>query len=83
MIKSLFIFLFILFSFGLTTQERSVGKCHMSHVTYHMNEYGKIVHRPCGSCISSVQEIEENFIKFFLLTQTWSEFNLSWLKPYA
>jgi len=55
----------------------------MSHVTYHMNEYGKIVHRPCGSCISSVQEIEENFIKFFLLTQTWSEFNLSWLKPYA
>jgi len=55
----------------------------MSHITYHMNECGKIVHRPCGSCISSVQEIEENFIKFFLLTQTWSEFNLSWLKPYA
>ena len=30
--------------------------------------YGKIVHRPCSSCISSVQEIEEDSIKFSLST---------------
>ena len=39
MAKSLFIFLFFSFSFGLTTQGRSVGKCHMSHVT------GQISHK--------------------------------------
>ena len=37
--KLLFIFLFFSFSFfflfGLTTQGRSVGKCHMSHVMPH------------------------------------------------
>jgi len=27
---------------------------------------GKVVHRPCSNCISSVQEIHENFIKFSL-----------------
>ena len=29
MAKSLFIFLFFSLSFGLTTQERSVGECHL------------------------------------------------------
>jgi len=52
----------------------------MSHDVSH-DEYGKIVHRPCNSCISSVQEIEEDFIEFSLLTQTWSEFK-SWLESY-
>jgi len=47
--KLLFIFLFL---FELTTQGRSVGKYHImeSH-----DECGKLVHRPCSSCISSVQ----------------------------
>jgi len=40
-------------------------------------EYGKIVHRLCSSCISSVQEINKNFIKFSLSTWTWSGFKLS------
>ena len=67
--KSLFIFLFFfffLFLFGLTTQERSVGKCYMTNIIYHSHmsrchsfishdECGKVVHRPCSSCISSVQ----------------------------
>ena len=44
---------------------------------------GKIVHRPCSSCISSVQEIEEDTIEFSLSTWTWSGFKLFWLKSYT
>ena len=56
----------------------SHNKCYMS---YHMlgnykvmsyDGYGKIVHRPCSNCISSIQEIKKNSIKFSLSTQTWS-----------
>jgi len=68
------------FSFELTTHKKC-GKvsCHMikSH-----EEYGKIVHRPCSSCISSVQKINEDSIEFSLSTWTWSRFKLSWLKSY-
>jgi len=33
-------------------------KCHrvMSHDKLH-NEYGKVVHRPCSSCISSIENL--------------------------
>ena len=67
MAKSLFYFTFFSFSFlflsGLTIQGRSVGKCHMTmlyvtvtcqDVTSH-DKYGKVVHRPYSSCISSIQ----------------------------
>jgi len=42
-LKSLFIFLFFSFLFlvGLTTQGRSVGKCHMTNVTYHCHTSGR------------------------------------------
>jgi len=55
-------------------------ECHrvMSH-----DECGKIVHRPCNSYISNVQEIEEDSIEFSLLTQTWSRFKLPWLESYT
>ena len=33
---------------------------------------GKVVHRPYSRCISSVQKLNENFIEFFLSTQTRS-----------
>jgi len=62
-----------LFLFGLTTQERSVGKCHMTNITHHghilgchsvisheimsHDECGKEVHRLYSSCISSVQNL--------------------------
>jgi len=45
-------------------------------------KYGKIVHKLYSSCISSVQKIHKDFIKFSLSTQTWSGFKLSWLKFY-
>jgi len=47
------------FIFGLTTQGRSVGKCHISqsHGIESHDECGRIVHRPCSSCIRSVQNL--------------------------
>ena len=41
--------------------------CHnvTSHDISH-DEYGKIVHRPYSSCISSAQEINKDSIEFFL-----------------
>jgi len=82
------------FSFGLTIYKK-YGKVSHSHsymkwditVLYHMikshKECGKIVHRPCSSCISSVQEINENSIKFSLSTQTWRVIKLSRLSYYT
>ena len=56
------------FSFGLTTQEgvwesvtSQVSPSH-SHMTSHDGSHdkcGKVVHRPCSSCISSIQKIME------------------------
>jgi len=92
MAKLLFIFLFILFSFGLIIQGRSTGKCHIPEchsVTSKKkcdishDECGKVVHRPCSSYISSVQEINKNSIKFSLSTWTWSRFKSPWLEPYS
>ena len=48
----------------------------------HVMKCGKVVHRPCSSCIGSVQEIEKNSIEFSLSTQTWSGFKSPWLKSY-
>ena len=56
--KQLSHYLYIfLFSFRLTTQGRSVGKCHMTNVTYHKShdKCGRVGHKPCSSCISSIQ----------------------------
>jgi len=41
----------------------SQDKCYC--VTSHEN-HRKVVHRPCSSYISSIQEIHENFIEFSL-----------------
>jgi len=49
----LFFFLFF-FSFGLTIHKKHGKVSH--HMTKLYEEHGKIVHRPCSSCISSVQE---------------------------
>jgi len=44
--------------------------CYMSgyHRVMSHDEYGKIVHRLCSSCISSVQELNKDSIEFFLST---------------
>jgi len=83
MAKSLFIFLFFSFSFGLTIQERSTEEYYITSVICHIsgsyrvmshnkscNECGKIVHRPYSSCISNIQEIEKDYYKR-LLTCLW------------
>jgi len=74
----LFFFSF-LFLFRLTTQGRSVGKYHitMLHITvtcqditrsHHMmmshDKCGKVVYRPCSSCISSVQNQKRTLSSF-------------------
>ena len=45
-------------------------KVTMSHVTGQMSHdnCGKVVHRLCSNCISSIQEMHENFIEFSLLS---------------
>jgi len=53
----------------------------MSHDKSHDN-CRKIVHRPCSRCISSVQEIEQDSIKFSLSTWTWRVIKLSRLSHY-
>jgi len=42
--------------------------CHSvtSHKIKSHDNHGKVVHRPCSNCISSVQEMHENSIKFSL-----------------
>ena len=61
------------FSFSLLHRKeyRKVSHDHSYIVTSHDKSHdgcGKIVHRLCSSCISSVQEIEKDFIKFSLST---------------
>ena len=79
MTNSFFIFFFHFFSFWTYYTRKECRK--VSHDNSH-DKYGKIVHKPCGSCISSIQEIEEDSIKFSLSTQTQSRFKLSWLESY-
>jgi len=74
MAKLLFIFLFLFFSFylGLTTQkEYRKVLCHKYHITWHHNDgshdrHRKVVHRPCSSCISSIEKSNGNSIEFSL-----------------
>ena len=55
-----------LFLFGLITQGRSVGKYHMTmSQSQSHDEHGKIVHRPCSSCISHVQNLIGTPLSFF------------------
>jgi len=73
MAKSLFIFLFFSFYFILDLLHRRkcrkvlCHKCH-SHMTRSHNftshdgshdRHGKVVHRPCSSCISSIENLME------------------------
>ena len=46
--------------------EGSVGKCHIVTVSYYMtshngshDRHGKVMHRPCSSCISSIENLME------------------------
>ena len=63
-------------SVTVTWQEVTMSCCVTSHDGSH-DEYGKIMHRPYSSCISSIQEINKDFIKFFLSTQIRSRIKCS------
>jgi len=62
-------FIFLFFSLGLTMQkgvQESVTSHHMmSHDRSH-DECGKVVHRPCSSCISSIGKSNRDSIEFSL-----------------
>ena len=66
----LFLYFTFIFLFGLTTQGRSTGKYYITmlyvtviyqdvtrlcYIIMSHDKCGKVVHRPCSSCISSVQ----------------------------
>jgi len=67
MAKLLFIFLFLFFSFSFILDllhRREYGK-----VLYHMishdgshDRHGKVVHRPCSSYISSIENLTETLL---------------------
>jgi len=68
MAKSLFIFLFFSFLFFSFTLDllhrkecRKVSHHMMSHDGSH-DECVKVVHRPCSSCISSVENLTETLL---------------------
>ena len=60
-----------------------MGKCYITvtwmgcHSVMSHEKCGNIAHRPCSSCISSIQEMNKNSIKFFL--STWTRVGLSCL----
>ena len=79
-----FSFLFLFFYLGLTTQ-KEVRESVMSQVSqsqHHMmshdeshDKHGKIVHRPCSSCISSVENLTRTLSSF--LCQSLNEEQLA------
>jgi len=52
------------------------------HITKSYEGCGKIVYKPCSSCISSVQEINKDSIEFSLSIQIRSGTKLSQLSLY-
>ena len=60
--KSLFIFLF--FYLGLTTQKGVWESVTSQEVTMSHDRCGKVVHRPCSSCISSVENLMRTLSSF-------------------
>jgi len=66
-LKLLFIFLLS----WIYYTEGSAGKCHITmshHMTSHdgpHDRHGKVVHRPCGSCISSVENLMGTLLSSF------------------
>jgi len=66
-----FSFLFLFFYLGLTTQ-KEVRESVMSHDRKSHDEShdrcGKIVHRPCSSCISSIENLTRTLSSSLCLT---------------
>jgi len=89
MAKSLFIFLFFSFPFILSWTyytEGSTGKCYIISVTVTMmshdeshDRHGKVVHRPCSSCISSVENLTGTLLSSLCQLLNKEQLALFWL----
>ena len=89
---SIFLFFFFFFSFylGLTTQ-KEVRESVMSQVSHksqshHMmshneshDRHGKKVHRPCSSCISSVENLTQTLLSSLCQSLNEEQLALFWL----
>ena len=58
-------FIFLFFSLGLTMQ-KGVQESVTSHHMMSHDKCGKVVHRPCSSCISSIGKSNRDSIEFSL-----------------
>jgi len=67
----------VLYSYGHIIESYKV----MSHDRLY-DKCGKMMYKPCSSCISSIEKSNENSIKFFLLTQIKSRIKLLRLSSY-
>jgi len=86
-----FSFLFLFFYLGLTTQREvwesvmsqvSHSHGHMTGRSHHMMSHdrcGKIVHRPCSSCISSVENLTETLLSSLCQSLNKEQLALFWL----
>ena len=98
-VSCLFVYRVVSFIINDLKKIRSIGIYHKYHIvavtwerekkigyysiTSHKKSHGKIVHRLCSSCISSVQVINKDSIEFSLSTQTWRVIKLSRLSYYT
>ena len=89
--KSLFKFFFFSFYFILDLlHRREYGKVSHSHsymievmMSHHMmshNRHGKIVHRPCSSCISSIENLMGTLSSSFCQSLNKEQLALFWLR---
>jgi len=81
MTKLLFIFSFLFFLLSWTYYtEGSMGKCHVtSHSVTSHDKCGKVVHRPCSSCISSIENLIGTLLSSFCQSLNKEQLALFWL----
>ena len=82
MAKLLFIFLFFSFLLSWTYYtEGSAGKCHITSQSHDMSHdrHGKVVHRSCSSCISSVENLIGTLLSSLCQLLNKEQLALFWL----
>ena len=79
----LYFFSFSFFLSWIYYTEGSAGKCHITSVTQGVtmshDRHGKIVHRPCSNCISSVENLIGTLSSSFCQSLNKEQLALFWL----